>query len=107
VEGDKIFHSLRQLWRESEHFVYVPERLRWLRDADSEALKTVHAVTGSDYGHRALARVQEFGRRLVPFRPEEFGFRDLRPGLSFACHVSFGHNGPFLRPVTAHPTKVD
>jgi hypothetical protein len=103
AEGDRIFRALRRLWRESEHFVHVPERLRWLRDADGAALKAVQAITGSDYGHRAMALVQEFGNQVVPFRLEEFGFRELRPGVRFAAHVSFGHNGPFLRPVTTGP----
>ena len=106
VEGDKIFRTLRQVWRESEQFVHVPERLRWLRAADGESLKTVQAITGSDYGNRAMAPVQEFGKTLVPFRAEEFGFRDMKPGVRFNCHVSFGHNGPFLRPVTAQANRV-
>jgi hypothetical protein len=103
VEGERVFKSLRQLWRESEHFVQVPDRLRWLRTADGSAIQVVNAVAGSDYGNRAMARVQQFGNTLVPFRPEEHGVRELRPGLRFSCHVSFGHNGPFLRPVTAQP----
>jgi len=101
-EGDREFKALRQLWRESEHFVQIPERLRWLRTADGSALQVVSAMTGSDFGNRAMARVQQFGNTLVPFRPEELGLRDIRPGTRFSCHVSFGHNGPFLRPVTAH-----
>jgi hypothetical protein len=101
-----VFKTLRQLWRESEHFVQVPERLRWLRTAEGGALQVVNAVTGSDYGNRAMARVQQFGNALVPFRPEEHGIRELRPGFRFSCHVSFGHNGPFLRPLTAHPTSA-
>ena len=107
VEGDKIFRSLRQTWRDSEQFVQIPARLRWLLSADGGTLQTVQATTGSDYGNRAMARVQDFGNTLVPFRPEEFGFRDLRPGNRFACVVSFGHNGPFLRPVTAHRAVAD
>lgn len=107
AEGDKIFRLLRPLWRASEHFVHVPTRLRWLWAADGEALQVVQAVTGSDNGNRAIARVQEFNNIQVPFRPEEFGIRDLKPGLRIACYVSFGHNGPFLRPVTTNPTKVD
>lgn len=103
VEGDKVFRTLRQIWRESENFVHIPERLRWLRTIDGSSLQTVQAITGSDYGYRSMARVQEFGNVLVPFRPEEHGFRELKPGLKFACHVSFGHNGPFLRPVTTKP----
>ena len=102
-EGDKTFQSLRRLWRESEHFVQVPERLRWLRDADGKGLKTVQATVGSDRELRAMALVRELNNILVPFRPEEFGIRDLRPRLLFASYVSFGHNGPFLRPVTAKP----
>ena len=107
VEGDKMFRSLRHLWRDGEHFVQVPERLRWLRADDGRALKTVQAFTGSDYDGRAMARVREFNQVPVPFRPEEFGVRDLKPGMRFACHVSFGHNGPFLRSATAGPMKVD
>ena len=105
AEGDKVFGRLRKIWRESENFVYVPERLRWLRSVDSVSLQTVRAVVGSDYGNRAMARVQEFRNALVPFRPEEHGLREVKPGKRLACHVSFGHNGPFLRPLTAAPAK--
>ena len=105
VEGDRIFRSLRRLWRETEQFVQVPTRLRWLRATDAESLQTVRAITGSDYGYRTMAQVREFSDVPVPFRSEEFGMRDFKAGVPFACHVSFGHNGPFLRPVTAGPTK--
>ena len=101
LEGDKTFKDLRKLWKESEHTVEVPERLRWLRSADALSLRIVHARVQADYGARAMARVQEFGSIAVPLRPEEHGFRELRVGSSFACHVSFGPNGPFLRPLTA------
>ena len=66
VEGGEIFRSLRQLWREGEHFVRVPERLRWLRTEDGRTLQTVQAVVGSDYGTRAMARVQKFNNAPVP-----------------------------------------
>lgn len=105
AEGDKAFRQLRQLWRETEHFVQVPSRMRWLLGPDGESVETVQAFVGSDYGTRAMARVPKFRNILVPFRPEEHGFRELRPSTPFACHVSFGHNGPFLRPVTAGPTR--
>ena len=101
-EGDRVFKNLRKLWRESEHFVRVPNRLHWLRDRDSKAVKAVRATVGSDLGWRArsMARVREFQNTLVPFRPEEFDQHALRPGFQFSCYVSFGHNGPFLRPTT-------
>jgi hypothetical protein len=100
-EGDRVFKDLRKLWKESEHVVEVPERLRWLRSADGRSLQIVHAKVQADYGARIMARVQEFGSIPVPLRPEEHGFRELRVGSVFACHVSFGPNGPFLRPLTA------
>jgi hypothetical protein len=105
-EGDVVFKNLRNLWRESEHFVHVPDRLRWLRSPDGVSLKVVSAITASDYGNRTLARVEEFRQALVPFRPEEHSMSAVRPGSRFKCHVSFGHNGPFLRPVTAGPAPA-
>lgn len=107
VDGDRVFRSLRRLWREGEHFVYVPTRLRWLRDAGGAGLKAVQAVVASDRDLRAMARVNEFQNLLVPFRMEEFSIRDPRPGFRFAGHVSFGHNGPFLRPVTSGPPQTE
>lgn len=99
VEGDRIFRDLRKTWRDSEYYVQVPSRLRWLRVADSDQLQVVHAETGSDYEKRSLAKVQEFVNVGVPFRVQEFGHRELKPGIRFFAQVSFGHNGPFLRPV--------
>jgi hypothetical protein len=105
TEGDKVFRSLRDLWKSTEQFVQVPDRLRWLRSSDARELRVVQATVASDFVGRVLAKVPEFGGRTVPLRPEEHGFREVKPGLRFACHVSFGHNGPFLRPVTAGPAK--
>ena len=104
MEGDRVFRDLRRLWRENEYFVEVPNRLRWLRDSDGETVKTVQATVGSDRDLRPMARVSEFQNLVAPFRSEELGLRDVRPGVRFSCHVSFGHNGPFLRPVTARTT---
>jgi tetratricopeptide (TPR) repeat protein len=101
LEGDKVFKELRKLWKESEHVVEVPDRLRWLRSADGRSLQIVHARVQADYGARVMARVQEFGSIPVPLRPEEHGFRELRVGSAFAGHASFGPKGPFLRPLTA------
>ena len=99
-EGDRVFRDLRRLWRASEHYVEVPDRLHWLRDPQSRNRRTVSATIVSDSSVRPMASVREFQGIRVPFRPEEFGRRKVRPGSGFRCHVSFGHNGPFLRPVT-------
>lgn len=103
AEGDRRFHDLRRIWRETEHFVTVPEPLNWLRDGEGETLRTVQARVGSDQVSRPMARVSEFSNLLAPFRPQEFDVRHMRPGLVFRAHVSFGHNGPFLRPPSAGP----
>jgi hypothetical protein len=101
VEGDRVFKELRRLWKETEQLVHIPDRLRWLLVLNSLSLRTVNATIGADMVIRPFARVQEFGGSLVPFRPEEFGFHGARSGIRFAAHVTFGHNGPFLRPPTA------
>ena len=103
VEGDREFYRLRQLWRERDYIVEVPERLRWLYDAEGR-VRTVHAVamsSGSD--RRPMAAVTEFRGKKAPFRPEEFGERGSQTGQRFACVVTFGHNGPLLRPIGAVP----
>ena len=105
VEGDAKFRDLRRLWRNSEHFVRVPRPLDWLRDSESEDLASVQAVVDSDQSHRPMAKVREFGNRVAPFRPEEFDVRVMRPGHRFMARVSFGHNGPFLRPLGAQPRR--
>lgn len=102
-EGDRIFKALRFLWRDSEHFVYVPERLQWLRDIKTGSLKVVHAAQIAEYGNRSMATVQEFNNIQAAYRPLEFDVRAHKAGQKFSCVVSFGRNGPFLRPVTAGP----
>jgi hypothetical protein len=100
-EGDKAFKELRHLWREGEYFVSVPERLHWLRAADRKGIRVVQAVVGSGGAFRITAQVPELSSTATPFRPEEMGMRNPAPGTRFMCCVSFGHNGPFLRPTTA------
>jgi hypothetical protein len=105
TEADQRFRALRRLWREAEHFVQVPDPLNWLREGEGEALRTVQAYVASEQGFRTMARVAEFGNITAPFRPEEFSVRSMRPGTPFRAHVSFGHNGPFLRPPSAGPKR--
>ena len=106
-EGERVFRSLRRVWREGEQFVKVPERLRWLRAADGRTLQTVRATIGSEQDTRPFASVREFANSRVPFRPEEHGFTAPRPGLAFSCRVSFTINGPFLRPLSAQPSATE
>jgi hypothetical protein len=97
-EGNLQFRKLRGLWREIDVYVQVPHRLRWLMQAGSDQRRVVQAISAYDHGHRAMARVPEFGNFDVPYRTEEFGVREHRFNAKFSALVSFGHNGPFLRP---------
>jgi hypothetical protein len=102
-EANRLFRRLRAVWRETDIFGQVPERLRWLLQPGDHRPRVVNAVAAYDHGHRAMARVREFAKFDVPYRPQEFSVREHIPGTVFAAHVSFGHNGAFLRPVTAQP----
>lgn len=105
-EGDREFAKLRDIWRKSEQYVYVPERLRWLLTGDRKERKLVDSITASGYGARATARIKEFNNALTHYRPEEHGLSDPKPGLRFKAYVSFGINGPFLRPISAPRTHA-
>jgi hypothetical protein len=99
-EGVRLFRDLRRLWREGDYYVEVPERLRWLWSTDgiSPRLVTARIASGSD--NRGTAKVRELKDSDVPFRSQEFG-QQFRPGAQIRGYISFGHNGPFLRPTTA------
>lgn len=105
VEGNEEFFRLRQLWRERDYVVQVPERLRWLLDEVGGARTVRATVISNDFG-RPMAAVREFGNKRAPFRPEEFGQRSAHAGWRFAGAVTFGHNGPLLRPVNAIPRAL-
>lgn len=101
-EASRRFQKLRQLWARGEHYVEVPDRLRWLLDPMTGQRRQVRAriASGGD-GARLHANVQELQNDRVPFRIAEFESTQLRPGSNISGLVSFGHNGPLLRPLTA------
>jgi hypothetical protein len=100
-EGDRLFRQLRGMWSRGEHFVEVPLRLHWLLDVSGANRRQVRAKVTMNSEGRAFARVSEFQGAEVPFRSTEFGQERLRPGATITAYVSFGHNGPLLRPLTA------
>jgi hypothetical protein len=99
-DAERLFRELRRLWREGEHYVEVPDRLRWLMTIDGQARRQVNAKVMPRSDFRAMAKVREMQDTEVPFRPQEFGQEQLKPGANFRGLISFGHNGPFLRPTT-------
>ena len=100
-EAVRMFRELRRLWKESDHYVQVPERLRWLMTLDGQAPRQVTAKVVGSYELRRAAKVRELQDAEVLFRPQEFGQQEFRPGIVIRGYISFGHNGPFLRPTTA------
>lgn len=100
-EAERIFQSLRRLWREGDHYVEVLPRLRWLLVRDTTKRRQVHARIRNIGDGRYFANVREMQDGQVAFRPQEFGQETLRAGMVLNGFISFGHNGPFLRPLTA------
>ena len=100
-EGDRLFRQLRSLWRRGEHYVEVPQRLHWLLNQSGSDRRQVRGRVVSNADGRAFARVAEFQDVEVPFRPAEFGNSKPTVGAAVVAFVSFGHNGPLLRPLTA------
>ncbi|TPN09219.1 hypothetical protein FJ973_19730 [Mesorhizobium sp. B2-1-3] len=100
-EADRQFRRLRGLWRKGQNYVEVPQRLHWLLNPSRTDRRQVRAKVVSNGEGRSFARVQEFDNVEVPFRSAEFGGELLRPATSINGYVSFGHNGPLLRPLTA------
>lgn len=100
-DAERLFKQLRPLWRTGEFFVHVPDRLRWLLDVNADnRLQVTARVTAGGEG-RGFANIQEMRNLSVPFRASEFGQKQIRPGTQIRGYVSFAHNGPFLRPLTA------
>lgn len=99
-EGDRLYRRLRAMWRRGNHFVEVPQRLHWLLDGMRSDRRQVRGMVSSNSAGRSFARVAEFENTEVPFRAAEFG-SERRPGAALTAYVSFGHNGPLLRPLTA------
>jgi hypothetical protein len=100
-EGDRIYRRLRSLWRRGEHFVEVPARLHWLLDATRVERRQVRGKVAANSDGRSFARVAEFEKIEIPFRAVEFSTELPRPGTAITGFVTFNHNGPFLRPLTA------
>jgi tetratricopeptide (TPR) repeat protein len=99
-EAERLFRELRRLWRDGEHYVEVPDRLRWLMSIDGQARRQVSARVSPRSDTRPMVRVRDLQDTEVPFRPQEFGHEQLSAGAIIRGLISFGHNGPFLRPTT-------
>jgi hypothetical protein len=97
-EGSVLFNSLRRDIRNSDTFVSVPDRLRVLRKPNSaQPLVCQASFARVDAYGKQWAKVQELNRGEAPFNSIEFK-PNMGPRERFPCIVTFGPNGPFLRP---------
>lgn len=103
-EAGILFRELRRLWREGQYYVEVPTRLRWLMTLDGQTQRQVTAKVMARTEFRRAAKVRELQDTEVLFRPQEFGQQEFKPGSEIRGFISFGHNGPFLRPTTIIPS---
>jgi hypothetical protein len=98
-DANRHFRHIRTELREGRGYVTVPSRLSWFVGPDGSRQR-VTAVVKEIQAFRGYASVRGLGEGAsVPFRPDEFGGDRLRVGQQFQCEVSFGPNGPLLRPV--------
>ncbi|EEF62494.1 hypothetical protein [Pedosphaera parvula] len=97
-DANRKFRSLRREFLRYDTFVDVPPRLTWLRIGSAGQRRICEARVVERGGYRPMARVTELKGELAPFIPQDFGAQDMPPGHKFKCLVSFGRNGPFLRP---------
>ena len=100
-DAETLFRRLRPLWKTGEYFGQVPERLRWLLAPDKKSRLQVNARVAPGREGRGYARVFEMRGISVPFRPVDFGRREIKPGTDIRGYISFGYNGPFLSAMTA------
>lgn len=98
-EASVKFSDLRRRLKESDAYVFVPTRLRWLYATGTAKKQVCEAIVSEDSGNRSWAKVQVLNTS-IPFRPEEFGRRDMNSRERFNCHISFGIKGPFIRPAS-------
>lgn len=98
--GSQVFRELRKELARADFFIVVPQRLRMLWDKTGKSPLMCEAVVVEEKGFRSRGRVRDLGRDLIPFIPRDFGKLKLPVGSRFYCFISFGPNGPFIRPAT-------
>jgi hypothetical protein len=104
-EASRKFRDVRRDLKLFDVIVSVPDRLRWLLSDEGKHKRLCNARVADDTGYRSWAKVAEFREESVPFRPEEFGEKRMPPRQAFKCFVTFGPNGPLLKPLRPEKTE--
>jgi hypothetical protein len=103
-EAYELFEEVRITSRNpaSQEYVEVPRYLEWLV-VRNETTKRVTKrlcdakVTGRKGEYRKWAKVSQLLDIEVPYNPREFTV-NYHAGDSFKCFISFGYNGPLIKP---------
>jgi hypothetical protein len=98
-EGKQCFDDLRRELRQTEAFVVVPDRLKLLRKQGVKDPQVCTAVVVEERDVRSWAAVQDLKRERVPFIAREFDRVRMPERQRFQCLITFGPNGPFIKPV--------
>lgn len=102
-EANEEYQEVRRATRlpANQEFVVVPRHLEWLAVRQpGKVVKRVCAarLTGKKGENRNWAKVVELLNAEVPYNPREFP-ANLVVGQGLKCYLSFGYNGPLLKPV--------
>ena len=104
-EANELYEQVRRASREpaNQEFVVVPEHLEWLAVRQAGTGQLVKRVcdaraTGRKGEYRNWAKIPQLQNTEVPYNPREFS-GNLAPGQAFKCYLSFGYNGPLIKPV--------
>ncbi|WP_397568824.1 hypothetical protein [Schlesneria sp. T3-172] len=97
--GKQLYDDLRHDLRRSDLFVTIPNRLKILCRQGSSEPQVCTATVVEERDTRSWAAVQDLKRERVPFNPKEFDRKRMPVGQRFQCYITFGPNGPFIKPV--------
>jgi hypothetical protein len=97
--GRPVYDDLRRDLRQANAFVTVPDRLRFFCKQGSNEPQTCNAVVVDDLDTKSWAAVQDLQGEKVPFVPREFDRTRMPVRQRFQCYITFGPNGPFIKPV--------
>ena len=97
-EGSELFRKIRYALNQSDVFVSIPTRLKFLLKPNSKSREVCSAVVTRAYDVRSYAAVEDLEREEIPFVPRQFGMERMGERQRFQCNISFGANGPFISP---------
>ena len=108
LEANDKFRALRMDLNCFDTVVEVPSRLYWLRSGGGSGQRRICEAQVVEFrGSKSMAKVRDLKDAFVPFVPQEFGAKNMKPGAKFMCSITFGRMGPFLKPPQPVGLRID